>query len=70
MCSSRDIPAIIVYCLVCLFVLVLLEAGQMEELVGGSLCRHCLGSKYTEYINDCRFQHSMHSMFQKVYQSY
>lgn len=49
MCSSRDIHAIIAYCLVCLFVLVLLEAGQMEELVGGSLCHCCLGSRYTEW---------------------
>lgn len=64
-CSSRDIHAMIAYCLVCLFVLVLLEAGQMEELVGGSLCLHCLGSKYTAV--DCRFQHSMHSMLQKVF---
>lgn len=64
-CSSRDIHAMIAYCLVCLFVLVLFEAGQMEQLVGGSLCPHCLGSKYTAV--DSRFQHSMHSMFQKVF---
>lgn len=65
MCSSRDIHAIIAYCSVCLL-LMLPEAGQMEELVGVSLCHHCLGRKHTEMSGELWVSaFVMFSMFRK-----
>lgn len=67
MCSSRDIHAIIAIVWFVYLFLMLSEAGQMEELVGVSLCHHCLGRKHSVMSGGLWVSaFVMFSMFQKV----